>query len=118
MSDCKKHEGDHKHEHQDGCGHTKVKHEDHVDYLHDGHLHHKHGEHYDDHKIEASDKNPDQCKPVSKDCDEHKHGADCGHEAVPHGDHVDYIVDGRLHHPHGDHCDDHGPIETTENKKK
>jgi hypothetical protein len=23
---------------------------------------------------------------------------------------VDYIVDGRLHHPHGDHCDDHGPV--------
>jgi hypothetical protein len=23
---------------------------------------------------------------------------------------VDYLVDGRLHHPHGDHCDDHGPL--------
>jgi hypothetical protein len=23
---------------------------------------------------------------------------------------VDYLVDGRLHHPHGDHCDDHGPV--------
>jgi hypothetical protein len=21
------------------------------------------------------------------------------------------LVDGHLHHPHGDHCDDHGPIE-------
>jgi hypothetical protein len=29
---------------------------------------------------------------------------------VPHGDHFDYLVDGRLHHRHGDHCDDHGPI--------
>jgi UDP-2,3-diacylglucosamine pyrophosphatase LpxH len=29
---------------------------------------------------------------------------------VPHGDHVDYLVDGHLHHPHGDHCDDHGPV--------
>ena len=35
--------------------------------------------------------------------DHHVHGPDCGHEAVPHGDHVDYIVEGRLHHPHGDH---------------
>jgi hypothetical protein len=29
---------------------------------------------------------------------------------VPHGDHVDYLVDGRLHHPHDSHCDDHGPV--------
>jgi hypothetical protein len=28
---------------------------------------------------------------------------------VAHGDHVDYVVAGHLHHPHGDHCDDHGP---------
>ena len=38
-------------------------------------------------------------------------GAGCGHEAVPHGDHVDYLVNGRLHHQHGDHCDDHGPVQ-------
>jgi len=41
----------------------------------------------------------------------HNHGPKCGHEAVPHGDHVDYLVDGRLHRPHGDHCDDHGPVQ-------
>jgi hypothetical protein len=29
---------------------------------------------------------------------------------VPHGNHVDYRVAGHLHHPHGDHCDDHGPV--------
>jgi UDP-2,3-diacylglucosamine pyrophosphatase LpxH len=29
---------------------------------------------------------------------------------VPHGDHVDYLVAGHLHHPHGNHCDDHGPV--------
>jgi UDP-2,3-diacylglucosamine pyrophosphatase LpxH len=23
---------------------------------------------------------------------------------------VDYLVEGHLHHPHGDHCDDHGPL--------
>ena len=33
-----------------------------------------------------------------------------GHEAVPHGDHVDFLVDGRLHHVHDGHCDDHGPL--------
>ena len=36
------------------------------------------------------------------------HGASCGHESVPHGDHVDYDVGGALHHPHAGHCDLHG----------
>lgn len=30
--------------------------------------------------------------------------------AGPHGDHVDYLVDGALHHLHGDHCDLHGTV--------
>lgn len=38
----------------------------------------------------------------------HEHGPDCGHEAVAHDDHLDYLVDGHLHHPHDGHCDDHG----------
>jgi hypothetical protein len=31
---------------------------------------------------------------------------------VPHGDHVDYLVGGHLHHPHDGHCDDHGPMQS------
>jgi hypothetical protein len=27
---------------------------------------------------------------------------------------VDYLVGGHLHHPHGDHCDDHGPVEVVQ----
>jgi hypothetical protein len=23
---------------------------------------------------------------------------------------VDYLVEGHLHHPHGNHCDDHGAV--------
>jgi hypothetical protein len=38
------------------------------------------------------------------------HGPNCGHPAIPHGDHTDYLVNGHLHHPHGNHCDDHGPV--------
>ena len=34
----------------------------------------------------------------------------CGHHAVPHGAHVGYRAEGRLHHPQDDHCDDHGPL--------
>lgn len=41
----------------------------------------------------------------------HQHSQLCGHVRVIHGDHVDYIVDGRLHYPHNTHCDDHGAVE-------
>lgn len=37
----------------------------------------------------------------------HEHGPSCGHTAVRHGDHTDYLHDGHLHHPHGDHVDEH-----------
>ena len=37
----------------------------------------------------------------------HAHTPGCGHVAVHHGDHVDYLHDGHLHHVHGDHVDDH-----------
>lgn len=99
----------HDHVHGEQCGHTAILHGDHVDYLHDGHLHHPHAGHYDEHTLEVNETNPDGCHPVHT-CGEHIHGEGCGHEAVPHGDHIDYIVDGRLHHQHGDHCDDHGPV--------
>ncbi|MEQ5838628.1 hypothetical protein N0A02_04145 [Paraburkholderia acidicola] len=66
----------------------------------------------DEHRLEVSARNPDQCTPGCGGHDpKHIHGPGCGHEAVPHGDHVDYLVDGHLHHPHGNHCDDHGPVD-------
>jgi zinc transport system permease protein len=37
----------------------------------------------------------------------HQHGEGCGHVAVPHGDHVDYVHDGHRHAPHGSHYDEH-----------
>ncbi|MEM7400167.1 MAG: hypothetical protein AAF354_14755 [Pseudomonadota bacterium] len=107
---CKIHEN-HDHVHGDGCGHTAIKHADHVDYLHDGHLHHMHDGHVDEHVLEADGAACGGGHDCGSHDDGHTHGEGCGHEAVPHGDHVDYIVDGRLHHPHGDHCDDHGPLE-------
>jgi hypothetical protein len=68
----------------------------------------------EEHSIEVSSKNPGGCTPGHA-CGGHEpghvHGPGCGHEAVPHGDHTDYLVNGHLHHPHGDHCDDHGPLE-------
>jgi hypothetical protein len=92
---------------------TAVEHDGHTDYLHDGHLHHVHGDHVDEHVFDATAKNPTGCTPnhaCAGHDPKHVHGPSCGHEAVPHGRHVDYLVDGHLHHPHGDHCDDHGPV--------
>jgi len=48
--------------------------------------------------------------PADGHTSDHVHGEGCGHEAVPHAGHVDFLVAGRLHHHHGDHCDDHGPL--------
>lgn len=117
MSTCKTH-ADHHHRHGADCGHTAIKHGGHIDYLHDGHLHHPHligGQvaHYDEHRIEVESSHPDGCVGTTQDCTAagHVHGPGCGHEAVPHGDHVDYLVNGVLHHPHGDHCDGHGRVE-------
>ena len=104
----------HDHQHGAGCGHTAIEHDGHVDYLHDGHLHHQtDAGAVEEHSLPVTDTNPESCTPAhtcSGHDSGHVHGSDCGHEAVPHGDHVDYLVDGHLHHPHGDHCDDHGPV--------
>ncbi|MBF4163408.1 metal ABC transporter permease [Nocardioides acrostichi] len=53
---------------------------------------------------------PDSADPDEHDISEqhtHDHGPDCGHVAVPHGDHVDYLHDGHRHAPHGRHYDEH-----------
>lgn len=102
----------HPHQHGQGCGHVAIKHGDHVDYLHDGHLHHPAGAGVEHHALEVSATNPGRCTPDHKCCGaDHVHGPGCGHEAVPHGDHICYLVDGHLHFPHDGHCDDHGPVE-------
>ena len=41
------------------------------------------------------------------DAHEHKHGSNCGHQAIKHGDHTDFLHDGHLHHVHEDHIDEH-----------
>lgn len=110
---------EHAHHHGPTCGHVALKHGDHIDYLHDGHLHHQNGDAVDEHVIEVTSKNPSCCTPEFGHKGHeagHVHGSGCGHEGVPHGDHTDYLVDGRLHHPHGNHCDDHGPVDIVSGK--
>lgn len=103
------------HTHGVGCGHTGVQHDGHVDYLHNGHLHHQTSAGVEEHALDAGGVNPAGCTPDHR-CGGHDvthvHGATCGHTAVPHGNHVDYLVDGHLHHPHGEHCDFHGAVAT------
>jgi zinc transport system permease protein len=41
------------------------------------------------------------------DAHAHQHGRDCGHVAVKHGDHLDYVHDGHRHAEHGEHYDEH-----------
>ena len=112
MSAHKTHD-QHAHAHGPGCGHTAVKHEGHVDYLHDGHLHSAHQGHVDEHALADGGSNPSPCTPTHA-CGahdgKHSHGSGCGHEAIPHGDHSDYLVKGHLHHPDQGHCDDHGAV--------
>ncbi len=103
----------HSHVHGPTCGHKAIQHGDHVDYLHDGHLHRSHEGHYDECSIAVDSKNPASCTEghiCSGHDVSHVHGPGCGHEAVPHGDHVDYLVDGHLHHQHNGHCDSHGQL--------
>lgn len=113
MTEANVHTG-HEHEHGPACEHTGVRHDGHVDYLHDGHLHRQRGDGtVEEHALPVDDTNPDSCTPehAEEHDNEHVHGPNCGHEPVPHGDHTDYLVGDHLHHPHGDHCDDHGPVE-------
>jgi hypothetical protein len=103
----------HTHQHGSNCGHKTVKHQGHLDYVHDGHLHSVHGDHVECHHHLVTVTNPNACTPKHA-CGghgaKHVHGPKCGHEAHPHGDHVDYLVWGHLHYPHTGHCDDHGKV--------
>lgn len=104
----------HDHAHGPNCGHTGIQHGDHVDYVHDGHLHHMLPDgSVEEHALEVSATNPGGCSgghACSAHEPGHVHGPGCGHEAVPHGDHTCYIVDGHLHYQHDGHCDHHGPV--------
>ncbi|MEM6931491.1 MAG: hypothetical protein AAF602_31465, partial [Myxococcota bacterium] len=97
------------HTHGPSCGHTAVQHDGHVDYLVDGELHHPTPNGCVVHALAANDACTSGHECTGHDAS-HQHGPGFGHEPVRHGDHVDYLVDGHLHHPHGDHCDDHGPL--------
>ena len=96
-----------------------IEHGDHIDYVHEGHLYHQGADgQWHECSLEVEDDLPDGCSH-DFECAAHHDGSvcgpDCGHIAIPHGDHVDYLVEVdedtfELHHPHGDHCDFHGTV--------
>jgi hypothetical protein len=88
----------HDHEHSETCGHASVRHGDHVDYLHDGQVHHSHERHYDECALDQH---------VSAEEHSHAHGQDCGHEQIQHGGHVDYLHGDHRHAAHEGHYDEH-----------
>jgi zinc transport system permease protein len=49
---------------------------------------------------------------------EHEHGPNCGHPAIEHEHHVDYLHDGHRHAPHEGHYDEHNPLNTHEDPVK
>ncbi len=91
----------HEHVHDRWCGHAQVEHGDHLDYLHDGHLHHPDGDHVDESQ-DASD-----AIHLPHGCHMHVHGPTCGHELTTHAGHTDYRHGEHLHAVHGDHYDEH-----------
>jgi len=108
------------HRHGPGCGHTAIRHGDHIDYLNEDRLEHQQGDVVEAHRLEVNEQNPNRCTPDHR-CSEHvghRHDQEPAehrhHPAVPHGDHLDLLHEGRLHHHHGDHCDDHGPVHVVE----
>lgn len=105
----------HGHIHSPGCGHLAVRHGDHVDYLHDGRLDHTHGDRHEIHTLQGPPDHGRAHQPAETGHPpQHNHGPLCGHPQVAHDDHIDYLVAGRLHHPHGDHCDDHGALDVVD----
>lgn len=105
----KKHQPHEPHDHQHGpdCGHIRVQWANETAYLHDGHMHRKRGGNWEEAAIPVTNENPDTCQQVA--CSGHAGSA----QTVPHGDHMDVVVGGRLHHTHNGHCDDHGPIQVS-----
>ena len=53
------------HQHGPGCGHTAIRHNGHVDYLQEGHLHHPHEGRVQEHSIAVSTPTPKAARPLA-----------------------------------------------------
>ena len=57
--------------------------------------------------FDDADRQPEEDHHDLSEAHPHVHRPGCGHVAVEHGDHVDYVHDGHRHVPHDDHYDEH-----------
>ena len=55
----------------------------------------------------VEDADPDATTAYGRAEHRHRHGPGCGHLAIEHGDHVDYVHDGHRHALHEGHYDEH-----------
>ncbi len=109
----------HPHKHSSSCGHTAIRHNDKLGYLHNSHLHKQEANKVVENAVAVNSVNAESCqngKETAKltKSKNHAHGPKCGHPSVPHGTHDDYVVnigqEYRLHNRHIDHNDDHGGV--------
>ena len=91
----------HPHDHGAGCGHPAIQHRDHLDYLHDGDAHRVHDDHVD---AEPASDAPAHLAHAGH---MHAHREGCGHPAIRHGDHLDYVHGTHRHSGHQVHYDEH-----------
>lgn len=92
--------GDHEHEHDRFCGHAGIPHGDHLDFLHDGEIHHP-----EEGGVASEAPAGDLHLPHVGHM--HLHGPGCGHPSVAHGDHEDYLHGVHRHAGHDVHYDEH-----------
>jgi hypothetical protein len=91
---------DHPHAHDRFCGHPVIPHDDHLDFLHDGEIHHVMGG-----ALAATAESADL--HVVHTGHMHVHGPACGHPSVLHDDHLDYLHGDHRHAAHASHYDEH-----------
>lgn len=95
---------DHDHDHDRWCGHAFMPHGDHVDFLHDGRIHRPCSDHFEE--MRGCDE-PVRRHHLSHSAHMHVHQPDCGHTAVAHLDHFDYLHGRHRHAVHQTHYDEH-----------
>lgn len=98
----------HPHVHDRFCGHAAAPHEDHVDFLHDGEIHHVRSDAIAGGRPASADQRPSWAGlHLSHVGHMHVHRPGCGHPAIAHDDHEDYLHGDHRHAGHDVHYDEH-----------
>lgn len=105
---CAEHKG-HAHIYGPDCGHAPVRHAEHVDFLHDGHL--PPGDPVDEHSLVVNTANPAACTPTwPAALTTPRIRMDRAAATWPSPTGTTRTTPGRDLCPPGAHCDDHGSV--------